>query len=181
MAQDMFLKLTGISGESQDVNHKDEIEVLDWTWQISQQSAMHAGSGGGAGKATVSDLSFDHYVDRASPNLFKYCVTGKHIDTAILVVRKAGGNPLEYLKITMCDVIVTRVAPTLYSTMARPREKISLSFARVKQDYVIQNQQGGSGGTVSASFDINKIAKCKGEEKCFTSPRMGLSTPKRSK
>lgn len=156
MSQDIFLKLTGITGESQDASHRDEIEVLDWEWEITQQSTMHAGSGGGAGKATVSDLTFDHYVDRASPNLLKYCLTGKHIDTATLVVRKAGGSPLEYLTITMGDVIVTKVAPALTATMSRAREAVSLAFARVKQEYVIQNQQGGSGGTVSASYDIQK-------------------------
>ncbi|MEJ8814100.1 type VI secretion system tube protein Hcp [Variovorax ureilyticus] len=156
MTQDIFLKLTAISGESLDANHKDEIEVISWVWKINQDSSMHVGSGGGAGKATVSDLSFDHYLDRSSPNLLKYCLTGKHIDTATLVVRKAGGNPLEYLKITMGDVIVTGVMPVLTNTMRQPRETISLAFARVKQEYVIQNQQGGSGGTVSASFDIQQ-------------------------
>jgi type VI secretion system secreted protein Hcp len=156
MSQDIFLKLTGITGESQDASHKDEIEILDWEWEITQRSTMHTGSGGGAGKATVSDLTFDHYVDRASPNLLKYCLTGKHIDTATLVVRKAGGSPLEYLTITMGDVIVTKVAPSLQATMSRARETISLAFARVKQEYVIQNQQGGSGGTVAASYDIQQ-------------------------
>lgn len=156
MAQDIFLKLTGISGEAQDAAHKDEIEVLSWAWEITQNSSMHAGSGGGAGKATVSDLTFDHYLDRASPNLLKYCLTGKHIGTATLVVRKAGGTPLEYLKLTMDDVVVTKVQPELNYNMRRPREEVSLSFARVKQEYVIQNQQGGSGGTVTASFDIQR-------------------------
>ena len=156
MAQDIFLKLTGINGESQDATHKHEIEVLDWEWEVTQASSMHSGSGGGAGKATVHDLSFDHYVDRSSPNLMKYCLTGKHIDTATLVVRKAGEKPLEFLKITMGDVIVTQVAPSLKSTMRQARETVSLSFARVKQEYTIQNQQGGSGGTVSMSFDIQQ-------------------------
>ena len=156
MAQDIFLKLTGISGEAQDASHKNEIEVIRWAWQISQESNMHSGSGGGAGKAKVSDLTFDHYLDRSSPNLLKYCLTGKHIDAATLVVRKAGGNPLEYLTITMGDVIVTGVMPVLTSTMRQPRETISLAFARVRQEYVIQKQQGGPGGTVSASFDIQQ-------------------------
>lgn len=30
MAQDIFLKLTGLAGESQDASHKDEIEVMSW-------------------------------------------------------------------------------------------------------------------------------------------------------
>ncbi|SOZ01554.1 hypothetical protein CBM2595_A30411 [Cupriavidus taiwanensis] len=122
---------------------------------IEQQSTMHAGSGGGAGKATVSDLSFEHFIDRASPNLMKYCLTGKHINEAVLVVRKAGGNPLEYLKLTMTDVIVTRVSPKgSVDDEVRMREKVALSFSRVKQEYVVQNAQGGSGGAVTAGYDI---------------------------
>lgn len=154
MAQDIFIKINGIDGESQDSAHKSEIEVKSWTWEISQQSNMHMGSGGGAGKATVEDLSFVHLVDRASPNLMKYCLTGKHIDQAVLTVRKAGGNPLEYLKITMSDVIVTRVSPSGSNTDNGITEGVRLSFAKVKQEYVVQNAQGGSGGAVTAGYDI---------------------------
>jgi type VI secretion system secreted protein Hcp len=154
LSQDIFLRLNGIFGESQDASHKDEIEVLRWDWSVSQKSSMHSGSGGGSGKATVSDLRFDHYVDRSSPNLFKYCVTGKHMPEAKLVVRKAGENPLEYFALTMSDVIVTQVAPAGTDTMGRIREQVALSFARVTQTYVMQNQQGGSTGTVAAGYDI---------------------------
>ncbi|TDF62746.1 Hcp family type VI secretion system effector [Cupriavidus sp. L7L] len=155
MAQDIFLKINGIDGESQDSSHKNEIELLAWDWTIEQQSTMHAGSGGGAGKATVSDLSFEHYIDRASPNLMKYCLTGKHMNEAVLVVRKAGGNPLEYLKLTMTDVIVTKVSPRgSVDDEVRMREQVALSFSRVKQEYVVQNAQGGSGGAVTAGYDI---------------------------
>jgi type VI secretion system secreted protein Hcp len=154
MAQDIFLKINGIDGESQDSFHKNEIEVTNWGWRISQASNMHAGSGGGAGKATVDDLAFEHYLDRASPNLMKYCLTGKHINEATLVARKAGGNPLEYMKITMTDVIVTLVQPSGSSSDERMREQVHISFSKVKQEYVVQNAQGGSGGAVTASYDI---------------------------
>ncbi len=154
MAQDMFLKLSGIDGESMDAKHTKEIELLYWSWEVSQESNMHMGSGGGAGKATVGDLKFDRLVDRASPNLMKYCLTGKHIAEAVLTVRKAGGTPLEYLKITMNDVIITRVQPSGNNSDSRLCETAHLSFSKVKQEYVVQNQQGGSGGVVTAAFDI---------------------------
>lgn len=154
MAQDIFLKIAGIEGESGDDKHKNEIEVNSWNWQISQNSNMHSGSGGGAGKATVNDLEFEHFVDRASPNLMKYCLSGKHIDNAVLVVRKAGGTPLEYLKLTMNDVIVTKVKPSGDSKAERISEVVGLSFSRVAQEYMVQNAQGGSGGAVTAGFDI---------------------------
>jgi type VI secretion system secreted protein Hcp len=156
MAQDIFIKINGIDGESQDSNHKNEIEVSSWGWEVSQQSNMHAGSGGGAGKATVEDLAFDHQMDRASPNLMKYCLTGKHIDQAVLTVRKAGGNPLEYLKITMKDVLVTKVHPSGTNADNGIHEHVRLSFAEVKQEYVVQNAQGGSGGAVTASYNIKQ-------------------------
>ncbi|MDR1996502.1 type VI secretion system tube protein Hcp [Azonexus sp.] len=157
MAQDIFLKINGIDGESQDGDHKNEIEVLNWRWCIKQAANMHQGSGGGAGKASVEDFEFEHFVDRASPNLMKYCLTGKHIDEAKLTVRKAGGNPLEYLRLTMNDVIVTHVEPSGSSTNGeRIRERIRISFARVKQEYTVQNQQGGSGGAITASYDIQQ-------------------------
>ncbi len=45
------------------------------------------------------------------------------------VMRKAGGNPLEYLKLTMSDVIVTRVKPSgSKNDVDKSLEKVSLSF-----------------------------------------------------
>lgn len=157
MAQDIFIKINGIDGESLDADHKNEIEVLNWKWNIHQEANMHSGSGGGAGKATVDDLEFIHLVDRSSPNLMKYCLTGKHIDEAKLTVRKAGGTPLEYLKLTLSDVVVTQVQPYGSSEdSVRVSERVRLSFARVKQEYTVQNAQGGSGGAVTAGYDIQK-------------------------
>lgn len=74
-------------------------------------------------------------------------------------MRKSGGNPLEYLKLTMNDVMVTRVNPEGVATdESRPRERVSLSFSSMKQEYILQNAQGGSGGAVTATFDIKKNA-----------------------
>lgn len=157
MAQDIFLKIDGVQGESLDSNHKDEIEVISWNWKMQQLSTMHSGSGGGSGKAEVDDLIFEHYIDRASPNLMKMCLTGKHMKQAILTVRKAGGTPVEYLKITMDDVIVTRVAPSGSSTDEnRIREQVGLSFSKVQQEYTVQNKEGGSGGTVTTGYNLKE-------------------------
>jgi type VI secretion system secreted protein Hcp len=150
----------GIEGESQDAAHKGEIEVRSWNWGMTQESNMHAGSGGGAGKATVKDVTFLHWVDRASPNLAKYCLTGKHIPEARLTVRKAGGSPLEYLKIIMTDVITSEVRASGKNAGERIDEAVSLAFSKVSQEYVVQNAQGGSGGMVTGSFDIKANKEC---------------------
>jgi len=155
MAQDMFIKIEGIEGESEDDAHKGEIDLITWSWEVTQATSVHSGGGGGTGKATVHDLEFVHSVDKATPNLLKYCLTGKHIGEAVLAVRKAGGTPLEYLKITMNDVVVTSVRPAGASRDdSRINETVKLAFSKVKQEYIVQNAQGGSSGAVTASFDI---------------------------
>lgn len=157
MAHDMFLKIAGIEGESADATHSGEIDVTSWSWAVSQAANIHSGSGGGAGKATVEDFVFRHCLDRASPNLIQYCLTGKHISEATFVVRKAGEKPLEYLKLVMHDILVTRVSPSgEEGSDERPSEDVHLSFARLEHEYVVQNEQGGSAGTVTATFDIKR-------------------------
>jgi type VI secretion system secreted protein Hcp len=152
MAQDTFIKINGCDGESQDAVHLNEIDVIGWRWKVSQDSTMMSGSGGGAGKATVSDLEFTHKLDRASPNLARYCFTGKHIDQVKLTVRKAGGVPFEYLMITMYDVVITQVEPIGGGDECH--EDVHLSFSTMKHEYFVQNAQGGSGGAVTATLYI---------------------------
>lgn len=106
------------------------------------------------GKATINDLQFVHQIDRASPNLMRYCLTGRRIPEATLSVRKSGGQPLDFLTITMGDVLITAVEPIVFDY--NYHESVTLSFARVKQEYTIQSQSGGSSGTVTASFDIRE-------------------------
>lgn len=96
MAVDMFLKLTDIEGEAQDKTHEKEIDVLAWSWGMSQSGTFHAGGGGGSGKANFQDISITKYVDKASMTLMGKVATGEHIAEATLIVRKAGGkDPLE--------------------------------------------------------------------------------------
>jgi type VI secretion system secreted protein Hcp len=155
MAQDMFIKIEGIEGESLDATHKNEIEVLSWKWESSQHSNMHSGSGGGSGKATVEDFCFVHYVDKASTNLLNYCLSGKHIKNIQFVVRKAGGDPLEYLTIKFTDAIITRVSTEgSYDDETRPRETVKFAFTKLTQDYVMQNAEGAKSGVISTSYDV---------------------------
>src|SRR5688572_10289706 len=110
MAVDMFLKITDVKGESRDHKHNEEIDVLAWSWGMSQSGTTHQGGGGGAGKVNVQDISVTKYVDKGSTTLLSGCCTGKHFKEALLTVRKAGDKPLEYIKIKMTDVLITAVS-----------------------------------------------------------------------
>ena len=156
MAVDMFLKLDGIKGEAQDSKHKDEIDVLAWSWGVSQSGTMHTGGGGGSGKASFQDISFTKYVDLASPNLFKLCATGEHIKQANLVVRKAGKEQQEYLKFILTDCLVSSVSTGGSGGEDRLTENISINFAKVRMEYYPQNKDGSLGGVMPFTYNIEK-------------------------
>src|ERR1700674_1270308 len=110
MAVDMFLLLDGIKGESADKTHKGEIDVLAWSWGLSNTGSFHQGEGGGAGKANFQDISFTKWVDKASADLLYHSASGKHVAKAKLTVRKAGENPLEYLTYEFENILVSSVS-----------------------------------------------------------------------
>ncbi|HVM99759.1 MAG TPA: type VI secretion system tube protein Hcp [Caulobacteraceae bacterium] len=159
MAVDMFLKLNGIKGEAQDDKHKDEIDVLSWSWGASQGGTMHAGTGGGAGKVHVQDLTVTKWVDVASSPIYNAIAGGKHIQDATLTVRKAGEKPLEYLIIKMTDVIVTSWHTGGSGGEDRLTENVTLNFAKVNVKYVQQNKDGSAGASPEVNHDIaaNKV------------------------
>src|SRR6187402_3730 len=110
MASDIFAKIGDIKGESLDSKHKDEIEVLSFSWGVTNTAPSSSGSGAGAGKATFQDLTIVHNIDKASPGLMQACAAGTHLKDATITHRKSGKGQQEYLIIKMNDIIITGVS-----------------------------------------------------------------------
>jgi type VI secretion system secreted protein Hcp len=156
MAVDMFLKIKGIEGESTDGKHGKEIDVLAWSWGISQSGTFHQGGGGGAGKANVQDISITKWVDKASAPLMRSCASGEHIKDATLTVRKAGKDPLEYIIIKLEPVLVTSVSTGGSGGEDRLTENVTLNFGKVEFTYKTQKAEGGAGDTMPFKYDVQK-------------------------
>jgi len=161
MAVDMFLKIENppIAGESLDSKHTGEIDVLAWSWGLSNSGSAQMGAGAGAGKVNVSDLSITKYVDKASTDLFLSTCNGQHHATVTLVVRKAGTTPVEYIKITMTEVMVTSLSTGGSGGLDRLTENVSLNFAKVKVEYTPQKADGSADATLTQGWDIAGNAK----------------------
>ncbi|MDN5514252.1 type VI secretion system tube protein Hcp [Ectopseudomonas composti] len=161
MAVDIFIKIGDIKGESQDKTHKDEIEVLNWSWGMSQSGNMHTGTGGGAGKVSIQDLSLTKFVDKASPNLMMHCSSGKHVPKVTLTVRKAGGDSqVEYLIINLEEVLISSLSTGGSGSDDRLIENITLNFAKVTVDYQPQKADGTKdGGPIKYGWNIRSNIK----------------------
>jgi type VI secretion system secreted protein Hcp len=159
MAVDMFLKLDGVNGESKDKVHGKEIDVLSWSWGMTNSGSAHYGAGAGSGKAHVQDLTVTKYVDRSSPNLMLSCCNGKHYGSALLTVRKAGGKPIEYIKIKLEEVMITGVTTGGSQNQDLQTENLILNFAKVSIDYTPQNADGSPGTAIPFGWDIAANSK----------------------
>ncbi len=153
-AVDMFLKIDGVEGESTDKEHAGEIEILAWSWGMSNPGTMHTGGGGGAGKVSVQDISFTKYIDKSSPMLFLKVCNGKSFPEATLVVRKAGSNSIEFEKITMTNVLVTSISMGGSGGEDRLTENITLNFQKVDWKYNEQLSDGSGGPNIAGGWDI---------------------------
>ena len=154
MASDIFAKIGDIKGESLDDKHKDEIEVLSYSWGVTNAGSMASGSGGGEGKATFHDLSFVHNIDKASPVLMQACATGTHMKEATITHRKAGKGQHEYLVVKMNDVIITGVTHGGASGGGDHSENVSLAFAKVNVEYKPQKADGSLDAGIHFKYDL---------------------------
>lgn len=158
MAVDMFINMgEKIKGETQDSALKDkgDIDVLAWSWGMSQSGTFHAGGGGGAGKVNVQDISFTKYVDKASPALMVHCAQGSHIPKCVLLCRKAGGEKQEkYIQITMEKCMVTSVSTGGSGGEDRLTENVTINFAKVEYEYWYQDDKGATHSAGKYKGDI---------------------------
>jgi type VI secretion system secreted protein Hcp len=152
-AIDIFVKLGDIKGESTDSKHKDEIDILSWSWGVVgpiRNSAKQPQQPVGPGQpACAQDISIVKSVDRASPVLFAKAAAGVPIPTATFSVRKSGEDPQDFLVITLSDVLVTSVSQG-GAAGGGPTESVSFGFSSAKVSYKPQSDTGTPADAVVA-------------------------------
>jgi type VI secretion system secreted protein Hcp len=150
---DVFLKLTGIPGESTDAKHKGEIEILSYTQSFKNPATPFGGGGGSAGKVECGEVTVLKNIDASSPGLIKSVTTGKRIDEAVLTFRTAGRAQFEYYKVTLKEVFITAIDQSDQQDPARIVERVQLTSATFKFEYRQQKGDGSLGSPVEASWD----------------------------
>jgi type VI secretion system secreted protein Hcp len=157
VAVDYFLKIDGISGESTDVKHKNEIQLESFSWgETNPGSAGPGGGGGGAGKVQMQDLAFTMTVNKASPKLLLACATGKHIKQAVLTARRAGKTQQEFLVFKFTDIVITSYQTAGAAFAEIPVDQVSLGFSKIEFDYRPQKPDGSLDSSVKAGWDLKQ-------------------------
>jgi type VI secretion system secreted protein Hcp len=152
MAITTFIKFDGVDGESQDRDHRGEIEVLSWSWGFSNAAPAGAGGGAGSGRAVPADLTFVHRYDKASPLLAKAGIAGRHFRSATLSARKSGAGQKDFLKVTLKEVLVTSVQHQGQDDQIA--EIVTLRSREVGNEYRAQAANGSLGVPVKFNWNI---------------------------
>lgn len=125
-----YLKIGDISGESQRAEHEGEIDVYGIQWKISR--ANSSTDGRTRASATVSPLVVKKRIDKSSPYLALAALNGRSLPTATLAVHKDSGDAhLDYLVITMTNVMVTSYEVITKDGEDVPVEEVGFSFNTV--------------------------------------------------
>jgi len=157
MAIEYHLKFGDIKGESAATKHKEEIEVLSWSWGASNPTTI-VGTGMSAGKVSLTDLSFTKRVDKSSPKLLEMCVTGKHVDNVTLSCSKqtGGKTPEDFLVIKMEEVYVSSHQCGGSSGEDVGTESLSLTYGKINYDYKQQDKSGTLTSAGNIEYDLRK-------------------------
>lgn len=151
MSFDMFLKIDTILGESVDARHRDEIDVLSFSWGV-ETDAPPAGGGTSTGKPRIAEVHIVSTTSRATPPIAGAVATGRRFATAKLTCRRPGEQPFEFLTYEMTDLLITSYHTGGNAADTLPQDEFTLSFQTLVLSYTRQKTDGTPDTPVSVTI-----------------------------
>ena len=153
---DMFLSVDGrktgvIKGGSIDTKRAGEIDVLGFSWGMKAPSAV--GGISATGRRTLLELRIRKGVDSASTALMSVMSTNELIKKAVLTVRKAGGEQIDYFSITIERGRITSLEVSAQDS-PKVTEELSIAFEKIAVEYFEQDAKGGRKGGSTFSDEV---------------------------
>ena len=154
-----YLKVEGVDGESQRADHEGEIDCFGVRFQAQQMSSASMGSGRTRGRATLSDFTFNKWLDAASPYLMLACAKGTSFPEIVFTARKDSGDAyLDYLIVTLKKCIVSgykmATSTSEGGSLDMVAEEVSISYEHVTFKYVVQADDHSAGAEHEVEYDL---------------------------
>jgi type VI secretion system secreted protein Hcp len=160
MAFDGFLYIEGqkghLKGECKDKDHAEWIDIMSFSYSVTQSQSVDTGGGLSAGKAQLGDFTFTQKYHKGSPALWGICASGEHLKKVEFNARKsAGDNQMMYLKVVFTDCIITNISTSGGSDNEIPDETVGIAYTEVEFSYQEQDEKTGGkkGGAVNAKYN----------------------------
>lgn len=151
-ADDIFLKLADIPGETTDAQHPNEVALLSYGFGVDADSSWTRGGGASVGKPNLGELRFAALMDKSVAGMFRKITDGKPTSTAELVVRTSlNGNRTgpEYVKYSFTGLFFTSVEQGLAGN-----GRASMTASAVYKSVRIQHFGPDGRATACVGFDV---------------------------
>jgi len=145
VADDIYLKLEGIEGESISAKHPKEIDVISWSWGFRREVTA-------AKTACAQEIHITKLVDRATPGLLTRASVGTTVPTGRLSVAKSGELAIDYLTLDFTGVTVKSMQSAGSQGGDSSVETISLAWTSGVLTYRQVDPKGGIGATLNANL-----------------------------
>lgn len=158
-AEDFYLKIDTINGESEAVGFEENMQIQSWSFGASNSGSSRLGTGLGTGKVSLQDFNFVVENSKASPQLFLATCKGNHIPQAFLSCRKTGGSgePYTFYKVTFNDLVISSFQTGGSAGGGLPIEQISFNFTKITHEFFQQKADGSVSLTNTVSYDTKKV------------------------
>jgi type VI secretion system secreted protein Hcp len=157
VAVNAYLKIDGVSGPS--TSKPDHIDVLSFSWGVSQTAVYGAGASGKeakAGRADFSNLTIMKVLDKTSPLLADHCASGDILKEVYIVYDKPVGDKQEdYFRIYLKDALITSLQ--LSGSNENPTESVSFAFQGVEIAYKPEKDDGSLDAAISKGYDLELL------------------------
>jgi type VI secretion system secreted protein Hcp len=150
-----YIKFDGIDGDVTAAGFEKFIEVLQFSWGVTQTGTLASGSGAGTGRTSFQDFHFQHNVDRASPKLMQACALGTQISTAEVDFLKTGAST-PYLKIRLQNVLITGLEFSGSGDLVAA-EDVGFTFGKIEYDFTPQRADGSLDSVINVQLDLRAL------------------------
>ena len=155
MAVNAYLIVDGLTGPS--TSKTGAIDILSFSWGVSQTSTYGAGASGKeakAGRADFSNLTIMKVLDATTPLLFDHCATGNILkEVHILYDKPVGDKQDDYFRVWIKDALVTSVQ--LSGSNENPTESVTFAYQGVEIAYKPEADDGSLGAAVPKGYDLS--------------------------
>lgn len=154
MAVNAYLYVDGVDGPS--TSKTNHIDILSFSWGVSQTQTYGAGASGReakAGRADFSNLTIMKVLDKTSPLLFDHCASGNILKKVyILYDKPVGDQQQDYFRIWLKDALITSVQ--LSGSNENPMESVSFAFQATEVAYKAEKDDGSLDAALGKGFDL---------------------------
>ena len=161
MPSDVFLKVDGVEGESSDAKHKSEIEVLSFSWGVTQAITGTVPPGTFSGqRADLSPLGHPEAVRQGVAQGRPGLRRRRPFASAVLTLCRAGGDKQPYMEYKLSDVMISSVQVGGAGEGGVPTESWSLHYAKIEMSTrrsALDGKPAGKGA--SGGWDLKENKK----------------------